>query len=376
MDDSIRLGRIAGIPVGLNWSVLVILWLITWSLAAHRFPQEFAGHSPSAYWTTALVTAVLFFASLLAHELGHALVARRKGVRVEGITLWLFGGVAKLSGEASTPGAELRIALVGPAVSIGAGMVFGLVAIALDTAGAAELVVGAAAWLALINVVLAVFNLIPAAPLDGGRVLKAVLWHRHGDRLRATVTAARAGRGFGYALIALGVFEFAAGGGLGGIWFVFLGWFLLHAARAEELDSTMRGALDGVRVRDVMSPDPVSAPGWLTVQAFLDEYVLRHRWSAFPLEDRDGRLIGLVTMDRLKRVPPPQRAAVRVVDIACPIDQVPSALPDEPLLDLVQRMAGSTDRRALVFDAGQLVGIVTPTDLSRALERATLRAPQ
>lgn len=373
MQDSLRVGRIAGIPVGINWSVLVVAWLITWSLASFRFPDAYPGHTPGAYWLTGAATAVVFLASLLAHELGHSILARRHGVQVEGITLWLLGGVAKLRSEPKSPEADLRIAAVGPAVSLGLGLGFGVLALAFGTMGAPELVTGALGWLAFINVLLAVFNLMPAAPLDGGRVLRAVVWRRTGNQLRAAVTAARAGRAFGYGLVGLGLFGFALGAGIGGLWFVFLGWFLLSAARAEEMEATTRGALAGVRVRDVMSPEPVVAPGWLTVEAFLADYVLTHRFSAFPIEDFDGRLAGLVTLARLKAVPPERRGSVRVLDAACPIDQVPRAAPDEPLVDLLARMAGCSDHRALVFDDGRLVGIVTPTDVHHALEVAHLR---
>ena len=373
MQDSIRIGRIGGIPIGINWSVFVVAWLITWSLASFRFPDAYPGHSPSAYWLTGAVTAAIFLTSLLAHELGHSLLARRHGVQVEGITLWLLGGVAKLRSEPTSPQADLRIAAVGPAVSFALGAIFAVFALALGAMGAPELVTGALGWLAFINVLLAVFNLMPAAPLDGGRVLRALVWRRTGNQLRAAITAARAGRAFGYGLVGLGLFGFALGAGIGGLWFVFLGWFLLSAARAEELDATTRGALAGVRVRDVMSPDPLVAPGWLTIDAFLHEHVLQHRFSAFPIEDFEGRLVGLVTLARLKAVPPEQRSTIRVAEVACPLPQVPRGTPDEPLVELLGRMAGCSDRRALVFDGDRLVGIVTPSDVQHALEVAQVR---
>lgn len=372
MEESFRLGRIAGIPVGINWSVLLIAWLLSWSLASHRFPTSYPGHTPGAYWTAGVVAAVVFLASLLAHELGHALVARRYGVRVDGITLWLFGGVAKLGGEAATPRAELRIAAVGPAVSVGLAALFGAVALALDGFGAPALIVGSAVWLATINVILAVFNMVPAAPLDGGRVLRAYLWRRSGDRLKATVAAANAGRVFGFVLIGLGVVEFAAGAGLGGLWFVFLGWFLLNAAKAEQTHAILRGALAGVRVRDLMTRDPIVAPDHLTVGEFLEAYVMRHRWSAFPVTGHDGAITGLVTLAHLKAVPSDRRDVVHVHDIACPIAQVTVADPDDSITDVLERLGTCKEGRVLVFSAGELVGIVSPTDVMRMVEVATL----
>lgn len=375
MNESIRIGRIAGIPVGFNWSVLVIFWLIAWGLAAGRFPADHPGYADATYWAAGAVTAAVFFASLLAHELGHALVARRLGMGVEGITLWLFGGVAKLGGDAATPRAELQVGAVGPAISLAAAGIFTLIAVVAHVVGAPELAVGIPAWLARINLVLALFNLVPAYPLDGGRVLRAILWARHGDRLRATATAARSGRAFGYTLIALGLFGFAGGGTVGGLWFVFIGWFLLAASRAEEAQVVLRDALGGLRVRDVMSAEPVVAPASATVDELLESYALRHRFTAFPLVDHAGGLVGLITLARLKAVSPDRRRSVSVGALACPLPDVPTAAPDDPLVDLIERMAAGNENRALVLDGGRLVGIVSPTDIARAVEIVTLRSP-
>ena len=372
MDESVRIARVAGFRVDANWSLLVVFWLITWGLAAGRFPVEYPGQSGGAYWGAAVVTALCFYGALLAHELGHAVVARRQGIPVEGITLWLFGGVTRMKGEAASPAGALRVALVGPLVSLAAAAVFGLVAVVLESL-AARLVEGMAAWLARINVVLAAFNLIPAAPLDGGRALQAVLWRRGGDRLAASATAARAGKGFAYLLIGAGLVQFSAGIGVGGLWFIFLGWFLLMAARAEQASAEARLHLDGLLVADVMTPDPVVAPAWITVDAFLEEYALRHRFSAFPVQTFSGTLGGLVTLNRLKDVPPDRRPALRLSDVACGMEQVPVARSDEMFVDLVARMSGCADGRALVVDDGRLVGIVSPTDVARTLELSTVR---
>lgn len=350
MDESIRLGRIAGVTIGLNWSVLLIAWLLSWSLASHRLPTSHPGHTTGAYWTAGVVTALVFFMSLLAHEMGHALVARRHGVRVEGITLWLFGGVAKLGGEAATPAAEFRIAAVGPAVSLALAGLFGGSAVLFDAVSAPSLMVGAATWLATINLMLAVFNLIPAAPLDGGRVLRALLWRRSGNRMKATVTAANAGRFFGYLLIVLGVVEFAAGASIGGLWFVFLGWFLLNAANAERVHAVMTDALTGVRVRDVMTADPSVVSESLTVDEFLNDHVMNHRWSTFPTTNSGGAITGLVTLGQVKAVPALLRVTTHVRDIACPIGQTAVASPGDAVTDLIERLSTCSDRRSLVFD--------------------------
>ncbi len=372
MEENLSLGRIAGIRVGINWSVLVIFWLITWSLATEVFPQEVPEQSHLAYWITGLVTATLFFSSLLAHEMGHSLLARRSGIVVEGITLWLFGGVSKMGGEASSARSELRVAAIGPAISLGIGLMFISVALLIDSVGASGLVSRVPAWLGRINIVLALFNLAPAYPLDGGRVLRAFLWLRNGDRIQATRTAARAGRFFGYFLISLGLLEFAAGGSLGGLWFVFLGWFLLGAARAEEEGVLLRDVLKDTKVCEVMTPEPVTVTPDISIEDLLEEYTFRHRFSAFPIVNETGSVTGLVTLAHIKGIPLIQRRELTVKDVARAIEEIPTADPNDRLVDLIGRMQGP-ENRVLVIERGHLVGIVTATDITRALEWATLR---
>ncbi len=374
MKENISLGRIAGFPLGMNWSVLVILWLLTWSLAETVLPDAASGHPTGSYWTAGLAGAVLFFGSLLAHELAHAIIARRAGVEVKGLTLWLFGGVALLGGEPATPRDDLRIAAAGPATSLALAGVFAVVALTLDSIGVAHIVVAVAGWLAGINLILGIFNLVPGAPLDGGRILRSILWRRHGDRARAAITAARSGRVVGHLLIGLGLFEFLIGASLGGIWMVFIGWFILTAARAEETSVETRQVLAGVRVADVMTPSPQVAPGWITVEDFIEHYLLASRHSAYPVENIDHHTIGLVTLTQLRAVPRHERATTTVADAALTLDQVPIATPDSPLVALLERLTEQTGGRALVLIADELVGIVTPADVARAIETRTLTA--
>lgn len=374
MRPSIRLGRIAGIQVGANAGVLVIVAILVFGLAAVRFPAAHPGRGAVAYVVTAVIAALLFLASLLAHEIAHALVAIRNGVQVDSITLWLFGGVAQLRGEMRSPGAEFAVAVIGPVTSLVLGGFFGAVAVGLNAAGADGLVVSAAAYLALVNVLLAIFNIIPAAPLDGGRVLRAALWKARGDRYAASVTAARAGRVFGYTMIGLGLVLVLFLGGLGGLWWALIGWFLVHAATAEEHHARLSQRLAGVRVADVMSPQPVTADPEAIVTAFVDGVAMRERFSTYPLTDADGRLTGLVTLNRIRAVPWERRGSVRLRDIACPPDEVPTARPSEPVMDLLPRLAGCTDGRAVVVDdLGRAIGLVSPSDISRALALADLR---
>ncbi|MDX8034841.1 site-2 protease family protein [Lentzea sp. BCCO 10_0856] len=368
MGDDIQLGRLAGFPLRVNWSVLVVLWLFTWSLAGHTLPVDAPGHPTATYWLAGLAGAVVFLGSILTHELAHALVARRSGVEVKGLTLWMFGGIASFGSEAKTPRDDFRIAAAGPATSLILAAVFAGVAIGLDAFGVAHIVVGVAWWLAGINLLLGLFNLLPGAPLDGGRVLRAYLWHRHGDVTRAALGATRAGRVLAFGLIALGLVEFLAGYGLGGLWMVFIGWFLLTAARAEEAQVLTRQALAGIRVADVMSTDPHTGPGWLTVDAFIERYVLGDRHSAYPVEGPDGGIDGLITLAQLRAVPSVERATTRVRDVAIPLADVPTATPDQPLTGLLEHLSPDTGGRALIFDDGRLVGIITPTDIARTID--------
>lgn len=364
MKSTLKLTRLAGVDIGVHWSVLAIVVLVVAGLSAH-FPQVVPGYPWGVYLLAAVLAAVLFVASLLAHEMAHAIVAKRNGVGVEGITLWLLGGVARLRGEAATPGADFRISAIGPATSLLAAGVFGTAARLAELADLNMLVVAVAGYLAAVNVLLAVFNMIPAAPLDGGRVLRAAVWAWRGDRLTATVVAARAGRIFGLTMIALGLLR-AIGGAGGGLWWILLGLFIVTMATAEEQSARTSTALAGIRVGDVMTEYPETADGDLTVTDFLREVALLRRHSAFPLIDRAGQLQGLVTLNRIRTVPAERRATTLLREIACPPDEVPRAQPDEPLSALLPRLRGCTDGRALVFRNGNLHGIVSPSDISRA----------
>jgi Zn-dependent protease/CBS domain-containing protein len=370
MNESLHLGRIAGVRVGINWSLLVVFWLIAWSLASSELPRAAAHHSHAVYWVAGLTAAAVFYACLLAHELAHSVVARRAGLVVDGIVLWLFGGVSRFKAEPATPNTELRVALAGPATSLAIALVFwGITVLIGDRT---SVVAAATGWLGWINAILAIFNLAPAFPLDGGRVLRALLWRRSADKARATAIAGRAGEVFGYGLIAFGLLESLAGAGLAGLWLVFLGWFLLVAARAEAATSTLGTALAGLKVRDVMTPNPRVAPAELSLERLIEDWVYPNRYSTFPLVDADGRPVGLITIGRVKQVPPDRRTTTKVSDIACPLDEVVTCTPGDALVDVVQRMATSADQRALVLDGERLVGIVSPSDVTRAHEHARL----
>jgi Zn-dependent protease len=366
MTASIRFGRIAGIPVGASWSALLIALLFAWSLGGELLPAQVPGLAPAAYWLAGAAGAGLFLASLLAHEIGHALVARRAGLRVRGITLWLLGGVAQLEDEPASPRDELRVAIVGPAISLALAGVFGVAAAALSVVGAPALLVVVAAWLALGNVALGVFNLLPAAPLDGGRVLRGLLWRRHGNRVRAAVTATRAGVWVGTGLVAYGLLGAFTGWGIGTLWTALVGWFLVIAARQERELALLGGGLDrGLRAAQVMTPAPAVAPAWFTVDAFLRNYVEPWQAAALPLRGFDGHPAGVVTAAALYAVPADRRHIVRAGDVAIPMSALVLVGPDEPVADLAARLAGGRTV-AVVVSGGQLLGLITAADLARA----------
>src|SRR6266540_1101752 len=344
---------IGGFRVGFDWSVVIVLGLVAWSLASQVLPSGFPGHSSQAYWIAALAAAGLFLGSLVVHELSHAIAARRvAGVEVEDITFWLFGGVARIRGELPTPRVQLLVAGTGPLTSLALGVVFWGMALLLAQLGAGTL---------------AVFNLIPGSPLDGGRVLHAILWRLRGDRTRAALTAARVGQGVGAILIGLGVLGFVLAGNAGGLWTALVGWFVLGAARGEAQVAALRIGLGDSRVRDVMRTQPVVGPAWFTVEAFLQRFVPEHAHLPFPVQEFDGRLSGLVTLDALRRVPPERRALLRVGQVALPLERAITVTPDASAVEVAARLATTRQTLALVLDEGRLVGVVSPTDLSRAI---------
>lgn len=374
MTETLRLGRIAGIRVGVNWTVFVIFLLIAVGLAAVQLPALHPGLSSAVYVTAGIATGLVFFVSLLAHEIAHTIVARRNGVPVSGVTLWLLGGMTRLRGEPPTPGASIRIAAAGPAVSLVLGLGFSAIAIGMAVFGATGLVPGLVRWLAAINVILAAFNLIPASPLDGGRILQGLLWKRSGHRYKAAITAARAGRVFGWLLIGVGLADFVTYASGGGVWLVFVGWFLTVMAGAERDQARTSQLLGALRVGEVMTPQPITVSPDLSVGDLLDRYVfLARRHSTFPVVDSLGRMKGLVTLKRLKKVPADRRASTTVSDVACPAEDVPTAAPDDQLAELIPNMSGCSDGRALVVDRDRVVGIVSTRDVAHQIEVAELR---
>lgn len=365
MTPTLSLGRVFGIEISVNWSLIFIFALVAWTLAASVLPQAEPGQQTASYWVTGVLGAVLFYVGLLAHELSHSLVARRNGVRVTGITLWLFGGVSRLEGEPATPGVEALITVVGPLTSL----LVAAIALALAAGASALGVPGLArvllAWLALLNAGLGLFNLVPAFPLDGGRLLSSFFWWRSGSRQRGVHNAVRIGRVFAFLMIALGALQLFQGQVLNGIWIAFIGWFLLSAAGAEESSSRTRAVLKSVPVSAAMTSGVVSVPDWLTVDQFLRSVAGQHPFTTYPVHDVGGTLTGVVRLGDLVRASSTGESDRKLREVARPIADIPRTRPDEDLEALLERLGPSLDRRVLVFDGGQLVGILSPADVAR-----------
>jgi Zn-dependent protease len=305
---STQLARVFGIRIGASPGWFVFLFLMIWWLS-ERFADELPGVGDTTTYATAVAGALLFFVSIALHELGHAIVARRNGVEVLGIDLWVFGGLAKLSRDSESPGEEFRIAAAGPAVTL---LITILAAVGVAVfshadwgdnlvgdVGDSSPLLALAAWLALVNFGLLVFNLVPAFPLDGGRIARAIAWKVTGDRHRATRVAGRMGQGFAYILIGLGLFLLASGDAADGIWLVILGWFLSGGARGAVVSSQFAERIEGVTAGDLMDAEPVAVPQGTTALAAQDEFFLRYRLPWFPVVDGGGQLVGLLRQEQV-----------------------------------------------------------------------------
>jgi len=369
---SIRVARIAGIPVGVSPLWLIIVALITWSLGAGYYPSEVHGIAPLTSYALGLGSALLLFASILAHEFGHALVARRRGVEIEEIDLWLLGGVARMSGRPQSASDELSFALAGPAVTAVVALVFGALALVLPSSAPAVLR-AVVRYQAEVNLLILGFNLVPAFPLDGGRVARALLWRRSGNITQATDTAAGLGRAFGYVLIGGGIL-LSLDGLLEGLWFAVIGFFLVAAASAERAQEQVVVLLTGVRVSDLMSHPVVAIPAELPL-AEAEQYFARYRFTAFPITDRAGRAVGLLSIDQLEKAP---RSAWSTMTAGEMADRDPELIlgEREDVPHLLERARFARVGRATVIDEdGRPIGLISLTDVQRAIRASRLYHP-
>lgn len=367
----IEVARILGIRLRLDWSWFVVLLLLTWTFATFDFPLRAPGLDASVYWLLGFSAALLLFVSVLVHELAHAVTARGRGIPVERITLFIFGGVAEMRMEARRPIDEFVLTIVGPLASLAmAGVFWGLGRGA--TAAGADTLAMLSTTLGYLNLILAVFNMVPAFPLDGGRVLRSILWKLTGSFSRATRWAAGLGRLFGWVLIGWGAWLFVGPGvRLAGAWAVFLGWFLAQAAT---------GAVDRLRLRDIhaslaaypvgaaLVPRSIPVPESSTIEELIRDSLLAHAGDA-RLVARNGTLVGAVLLDDAAAVSEGRRLEMRVLEIMRKLDELPRFDPDLSLAEAVEALHDSPGGAALVGSADGIVGVLTMSDLERWVER-------
>lgn len=373
---SFRIGRWFGFPIRIDYSWFPVAALVIWTFSTREFPRALPFHSSSTYLAMGTAAALLFFLSVLLHELGHALAGRMRGVTVEHITLFIFGGIAQARDEARRPLDEFLLTAAGPLASLALAGLFHAARLAAESWAAPAPVTTVLGFLALLNFVLAVFNMIPGFPLDGGRIFRSIVWAATGDLIRATRWATRGGQLFGAALIALGLFNLSRGQVISGLWAAFIGWFVVNAANSSLRHFELRTLLRRIAVGVVMDPRPRAIEASLSVERAIAEYFLRGRPDAYPVE-RDGGLIGLVDVRAVSGVRPDHRAGTPVAAVTRPAAEFPVAHPDESVVDALSRAGGEASSLLVVRDgvvAGTLDGREVVTRVRRMQRLGLLSA--
>jgi Zn-dependent protease/CBS domain-containing protein len=363
-----RLGSIFGFEIRIDLSWFIIFFLILWTLTVSVFPANYPELGETAYIVMGVVGTILFFASLIAHELSHSLVAKAKGIPVEGITLFVFGGIARTRMDAESPGDEFQIAGVGPLVSLVLAGLFGLIWWWGRSAGWTVVVTGVAGYLGSINLLLAIFNLLPGFPLDGGRLFRSIIWKITGDLKKATRIASWGGQFLSFLIIALGVVQLLGGNILSGLWLILIGWFLFNAAEMSYQQHLIRTSLEGVRAKELMTRSPETVSPDLTLQELVDNYFLRRRYQAFPVT-RQNHPVGIVTLNQVKEIPRDQWTTLTVAKIMTPIDNTIAVRSEENMTQVLQKMENSDVGRVLVTRGDELEGIITGGDIASWLKR-------
>ncbi len=368
MRSSIRLGKVFGIEIGLHYSWFLIALLIVMSLGS-QFQETHKDWGTNVIWALATLTAILFFVTLLAHEMSHALVARSRGLTTKAITLFALGGVAQIEKEPEDAKTEFLVGIVGPFSSAVIGLVLLGVAWALGWqigASPATPLLEMLVWLGYINLTLAAFNMIPGYPLDGGRILRSILWMTSHDVVRATQMAANIGKGIALLFIALGIFRYFGGAGFGGLWIAFIGWFLLQAATASASSVAVTAGLKGVRVSDVMTSDCVMLDGNMNVEQFVENYLLRSGKRCFVVQ-QNGEVAGLVTSHEIKELDRARWPYTTLSDIMRPLDQLHTVTPTTPVMEALETMGRDDVNQLPVVSGNHLDGIITRANVVQFL---------
>jgi Zn-dependent protease/predicted transcriptional regulator len=369
MKAQIRLGRVFGVDIGLHYSWFIIAFLITFSLAG-QFQLTNPAWSSGLRWGLAIVTAILFFAAIVAHELSHALVAKARGLPVRSITLFALGGIAQMERDAADAKTEFWMGIIGPITSFVIGVVCLLLAFALgwtppesaETPAAAMLM-----WLGVINIGLAIFNMVPGFPLDGGRVLRGLIWWITGNAKRATTIAARVGQVIAFLMILYGMLQFFRGSGFNGLWLAFIGWFLLSASRESYAQMVIAEGLRGLRVADVMSRDYPAVDAYTNLQTFAEEHLMRSGRRFFVVT-LNGQPEGIITPNEIAAVPRARWPYTTITDVMRPLDQVRTVSPDTPISNVLELMASQDLNQLPVIANGSLAGIISRAHLLQLIQ--------
>jgi len=363
---SVRLFKIFGFTVKIDLSWFIILALVAWSLAEGLFPLVYEGLPRSILWIMGLAGALLLFASIVFHELAHSLVARRYDLPIRGITLFIFGGVSEMQQEPSSARAEFMMAVAGPLSSMGLGFaLYGLAVLGVSV-GVPQPVIGVTAYVAVMNLVLAIFNLLPGFPLDGGRILRSILWSLKGDLRWATRIAAGVGKGFGLAFVAFGVVNLALGALVAGIWWLLIGLFLRSAAERSYRQLVVRQALAGEPVRRFMNERPVKVAPWATVDTLVKDYAYKHHQRMFPVAE-NGNLFGCIDLAQVKSLPLGEWGRHAVLEYTQPCTPENSIAPEDDATEAIARMGRSHTGRLLVVEDSKLVGVIALRDVMQFL---------
>lgn len=363
--ESIPFLRIGGIQIKLHITWLLIMMLVTWSLADSYFPDSVSGYSTGAYWLAGGIVAILFFVSLLAHELAHSLMARARGLKVVGITLYLFGGVSEIDEEATNAGDELRITVVGPLTSFALSAIFGGLWALMG--GTSDLVTSALGYLAIINLFLGLFNLLPGLPLDGGRILHALVWLRTGDRTRATRVAVGSGVVVGYLLVTAGIIYVFTGYWVNGLWLIFLGWYLQSLAGREMQATQARSLFAGLRVADLTDPNPHAVDLDMSLERVVDDVMMRYQARAVPVV-ANGDFRGLLTLQRIAQTPKTDWPITQASSVMIPAEEVATASPEQSLESAIAMMQKRDVNQLVVLQNGAMVGLLNRSTVLRQLE--------
>lgn len=363
---SLKIGKVIGVEIRLHYTWFVIFLLLTWSLSAGYIPSQYPSMRPALYWVIGAISSLMLFASVLAHELAHSYFAKKMGLPVAGITLFLFGGVSQIMEEPKSPEMEFKISVVGPVSSFILSGIFGLIWLAtlslkLD---AATIVLN---YTALMNLALGIFNLLPAFPMDGGRILRAAVWKRKGVLLEATKISTRVGEIFAYLLMIGGfLLMFFMGNFISGIWLIFIGLFLKSGAEASLRQTIVSTALANVKIGEIMSTDIHSVEPEVSLEVVIDFYFFRYKHSGYPVIE-EGKLLGMITLHDIKQVPKSRWREIKVKDIMVRLEKLTTVNPEEPALDALVKLAKMGVGRLPVLKEGKMIGIVTRSDIMRAI---------